>query len=119
MKAFNHNRLNMLLACGSPGSALAYHLAPSLRKIGMVRRNMNAATPAAGFAPVGSAPLGVETVAQAPVGVLGWIARLFDKLEQRAWEAEMRDREAYLSKAANVYDLESRMRHIETNRFGL
>ena len=47
----------------------------------------------------------------------GWIGRLFDRIEAWAWERELRQREAYLAQAHDLYDLERRMRQLDGDDF--
>ncbi|MFO1319372.1 MAG: hypothetical protein U1F52_07140 [Burkholderiales bacterium] len=88
----NHDdRLAMLFACGSPGSAAAYHQLAPEASTGM--------------------PANKETLAS-------WFARLLRPFRESAWERELRDREAFLSRAQNVLDVEARMRTLEDAALG-
>src|SRR4249920_3841067 len=93
--------LGMLMACGSPGSALAYHLGLTVFEPGMVRRNTTPEILAEGVdpAPPVSEATKTKTKRDAPSApsVRGWLGRLFDRLEAWSWEREMREREAYLA----------------------
>jgi hypothetical protein len=111
----------MLMACGSLGSALAYDLGLTVFEPGMVRRNTTSDTPAdsGDLAPVQSETNKTEAksdASRAP-SVRGWLGRLFDRLEAWSWEREMREREAYLARAQDLYDLEARMRHLDGDEF--
>ena len=99
------SRLTMLLACGSPGSAAAYHDIPGHEGAGLVQRDIPQAT-----APGPAAPAGFSFTA--------WIGRLIRPLRESAWEQELRDREAYLSRSQNVFDVEVRMRALEDAALG-
>jgi hypothetical protein len=92
-----NERFGMLMACASPGSALAYHLGKDVVKAGLVQRRTGQAN-------------GSTMTAKAPGG---WMRRAFDRLEQWSWERQLRAEEAYLSQATDLCDLESRMRRIE------
>jgi hypothetical protein len=118
MNILRNNTLNMLLACGSPGSALAYHLKPALVQPGLMHRNMAGETQANGVAEAAAVVAPADTSAAiAPFSVWGWIMGVFDYLERRSWEHEMRERETYLAGAQNVFDLENRMRELESGRY--
>jgi hypothetical protein len=111
----------MLMACGSPGSALAYHLGQTVFDPEMVRCDTRSDDPArqGDQAPVQSGSNKTETqsdASQAP-SVRGWLGRLFDRLEAWSWERDMREREAYLARAQDLYDLEARMRHLDGDEF--
>jgi len=101
--------LGMLMACGSPGSALAYHLGLTTFEPGMVRRNITTEPSTAPADRAGDASRVPPTT--------GWFGRLFDRLEAWAWEREMREREAFLAQAQDLYDLEARMRHLDGDEF--
>ena len=101
--------LGMLMASGSPGSALAYQLGQAKFESGMVRRNTVPETP------VVPANQGKDASPAPPAR--GWLGRLFDRLEAWSWEREMREREAYLAKSQDIYDLEARMRYLDGDAF--
>jgi hypothetical protein len=116
-KTIWNDRLSMLAACGSPGSALAYHLGLAFSESQMSRRNMDAQS---GSDP--SEPALAPGVAGTPADKAGessgrshgrWLARVFHRL--RAWprDLEMREREAYLAQSQNLSDLEARMRRLD------
>jgi hypothetical protein len=87
-----NQKLGMLMACASPGSALAFHLGVTSNETDLMRRTQ-AADGGAG-------------------GLFARLERWFDKLEQQ-------ERERYLAQAQTVADLEARMRNIDTGRFWL
>ena len=94
-KSVFNERFGMLMACASPGSAVAYHLGQAGKKAGLVQRENSVdgkvATPAA-----------------------GWLRRAMDRLEQWSWERQIRSQEAYLSQATDLCDLESRIRTLDS-----
>lgn len=119
MNILRNNTLNMLLACGSPGSALAYHLKPGLVQPGLMHRNITGEDVRNALVEGAAAVVApAETVeSAAPFSVWGWITGVFDYLERRSWEHDMREREAYLAKSQNAFDLENRMRDLESGRY--
>ena len=94
-----NERFGMLMACASPGSAMAYHLGAGAAKPDLVRRGSN-----------GEAR---QTTASKPRSVTHWLQRAFDRLEQWSWERQMRSQEAYLSQATDLCDLEARIRQLD------
>ena len=103
--------LGMLMASGSPGSALAYQLGQAEFESSMLRRSTpSPSTKAAEKTRTnrGAAPA---------LPARGWIGRLFDRIEAWAWERELRQREAYLAQAQDLYDLERRMRQLDGDDF--
>jgi hypothetical protein len=101
-KTIWNERFGMLMASGSPGSALAYQLGNSHSGPDMMRRNTTTV----------KAPEAVET-GKAPARTFGaWIRNLFDRFETWSYTREMREIEAYLAQAQNHADLEARMRHL-------
>jgi hypothetical protein len=80
----------MLMACGSPGSALAYHLAQTMLEPRMVRRNMIPETLAerGDRAPgaSGATKMKAKSDASRATSVRGLLGRLFDRLEAWSWE---------------------------------
>jgi len=117
-KTLWNQQLGMLAACGSPGSALAYHLGLSIFEAELPRRNR--ATEDTSPAVPEAAPR--NAVEQAPVKAeshiaptRNWFARAFHRLENWSWEREVREREAYLSRSQDLSDLEARMRLIDGN----
>jgi len=102
--------LGMLMASGSPGSALAYQLGQAEFDSGMMHRNTGVRD--------ASADKTKANRAAAPLPPpRGWIGRLFDHIEAWAWERELRQREAYLAQAQDLYDLERRMRQLDGDDF--
>jgi hypothetical protein len=104
-KALRNQKLSMLMACASPGSALAFHLGLVSNEARLVRRTQGHQDAASGPAAQGSA--------------LGWLTGVFARLEQWAEERDRRERERYLAQAQTVADLEARMRELDTGRFWL
>jgi hypothetical protein len=94
-----NERFGMLMACASPGSALAYHLGTDATRPALVQR--------------GIADDLVETTGSKPRSVTNWLQRAFDRLEQWSWERQMKSQEAYLSQATDLCDLEARIRHLD------
>ena len=94
-----NERFGMLMACASPGSALAYHLGKTVSEPGLVQRSSETAT-------------AVERTSKPRTGT-AWLLGLFDRLEQWSWERQMRAQEAYLSNATDLCDLEARMRQLD------
>jgi hypothetical protein len=100
-----NQKLSMLMACASPGSALAFHLGLASNGAELVRRTQ--ADQDAGSQPA------------AHRSVLGWLTGPFARLEQWADRRDQRERERYLAQAQTVADLEARMRELDTGRFWL
>jgi hypothetical protein len=101
-KTIWNQRFGMLMASGSPGSALAYQLGDALSGPSMMRRNITT---------VGAT--GTKEQGKAPARPTGsWLGRLFERFEAWSYTREMREIEAYLAQAQNHADLESRMRHL-------
>src|SRR5689334_21861514 len=94
-----NERFGMLMACASPGSALAYHLGTDTTKPALVRR--------------GKADYAIQTAVSTPRSGTNWLQRAFDRLEQWSWERQMKSQEAYLSQATDLCDLEARIRHLD------
>jgi hypothetical protein len=102
IKTIWNERFGMLMASGSPGSALAYQLGNSLSGADMMRRNTTTVQSRDGTEP-----------AKAPARRFGaWLRRLFDRFEAWTYSREMREVEAYLAQAQDHADLEARMRHL-------
>ena len=102
IKTIWNERFGMLMASGSPGSALAYQLGSSVSAPDMMRRNTTTV----------KSPEPVDP-AKAPARSLGgWLRSLFDRFEAWTYAREMREIEAYLAQAQNHADLEARMRHL-------
>lgn len=101
-KTIWNERFGMLMASGSPGSALAYQAGSTPSGAAMMRRSTE----------TGTSVDGTEGAA-APVRKAGsWLSRLFQRLEAWSYTREMREIEAYLAQAQNHADLEARMRHL-------
>ena len=94
-----NERFGMLMACASPGSALAYHLGTDATKPVLVQR--------------GTAIDGIQTSESKPRSGINWLQRAFDRLEQWSWERQMKAQEAYLSQATDLCDLEARIRQLD------
>jgi hypothetical protein len=94
-----NERFGMLMACASPGSAMAYHLGTAKSKPELVQRTRAESTDESGASttPAGS----------------GWLRRAFDRLEQWSWERQLKAQEAYLSEATDLCDLEARIRQLD------
>lgn len=101
VKTIWNERFGMLMASGSPGSALAYQAGSAASEPVLPRRNM-----ATGGGPEG---------APAARGRGAWLRRLIERLEAWSYSREMREVEAYLAQAQNHADLEARMRHLHDN----
>jgi hypothetical protein len=108
-KTLWNQQLGMLAACGSPGSALAYHLGQSIFEAELPRRNTATGIPAV------QEPAVVPSVAPTRKPARNWFARALHRLENWSWEREVKDREAYLSRSQDLSDLEARMRRIDGN----
>jgi Protein of unknown function (DUF3563) len=114
-------RMGMLMACGSPGSALAYHLGQTTFGPMMVQRGKTLEsslaqperTPASDT--TASQESGVDTAAGR--SLKGWLARAWRRLEIWSWQRQMREREAYLAQATDLVDLEARMRDLDGDAF--
>ena len=107
-------RLGMLMACGSPGSALAYHLGQTAFGSMMVRRNTATQT--------GGDPIRVEAPdTELHNGLIARVRKWFEeasiRLETWAWQRQMRQHEAYLAQATDLADLEARMRRLDGDPF--
>lgn len=96
-KSVFNERFGMLMACASPGSAVAYHLGEAGNKAGFVQRESTVDGKVAAVAPRA-----------------GWLRRAMDRLEQWSWERQIRSQEAYLSQATDLCDLESRIRTLDS-----
>ena len=103
--------LGMLMASGSPGSALAYQLGQAEFEPGIVRRNTASSDSEAADKTKANRSASPASPARS------WMGRLFDRIEAWAWERELRQREAYLAQAQDLYDLERRMRQLDGDDF--
>ncbi len=114
-------RMGMLMACGSPGSALAYHLGQTTFEPMMVQRSK---VPEDGLVKAGGPPASGSTAglqsstdtARGP-SLKGWFSRMWQRLEAWSWQRQVREREAYLAQATDLVDLEARMRHLDGDAF--
>jgi hypothetical protein len=97
--------LSVLVSAASPGSALAHQLGLTTFGSMLLRRTSEPLRAATG----GAAE--VRRLEAPPKG--GWLARLFEGLENWAWDRQQREREAYLAQSADLYDLEYRMRQLD------
>jgi hypothetical protein len=104
-KALWNQKLSMLMACASPGSALAFHLGLASNEANLVQRT----------------PRRQDAVSEpaAHRSAISWLTGVFARLEQWADKREQRERERYLAQAQSVADLEARMRELDTGRFWL
>ena len=105
LKSLPNQPLSLLVSAASPGSALAHQLGVSTFGSMLLHRTSE---------PLRSATAGVaeaQRLDAPPTG--GWLARLFDRLENWAWDRQQREREAYLARSADLYDLEYRMRRLD------
>ena len=120
-RTLRNERFGMLMACGSPGSALAYHLGQSASEVNLLQRTSPPGTPSEGSrrAPAQISPSPAVATASAWHGLslFALIGHLFDRLDEWSWQRDKREEEAYLSHAQNLYDLEGRMRHLENDGF--
>ncbi len=91
-----------LMACGSPGSALALHESTLPSKAELLQ-----SSEATGVAIAG------EPTATAQPGSWAWLGRLLGPLFESSWDREIREREGFLARAQNAADLESRMRAVD------
>src|SRR5882672_3055180 len=114
-------RMGMLMACGSPGSALAYHLGQTTFGSMMVQRSK---TPESSLAQPEPMPVSGTTASQEPGAdtatgrsLKGWVARAWRRLETWSLQRQIREREAYLAQATDLVDLEARMRDLDGDAF--
>jgi hypothetical protein len=114
-------RMGMLMACGSPGSALAYHLGQTTFEPMMVQRGKGSKGEPGqkDQAPGSGAAMGRETGAEAARerSLRGWFTRIWRRLEIWSWQRQMREREAYLAQSKDLVDLEARMRDLDGDAF--
>lgn len=97
-------RLAMLLACGSPGSAAAYHGLTPRFEANLMQRN----EPEAGQIPGPAADSGPKSSV-----LRAWFNRLTRPFGESIWQRELRARETYLADAQNPADVEVRLRALE------
>ena len=114
-------RMGMLMACGSPGSALAYHLGQTTFQPMMVQRGMLPETGPgqSDRSPASGSTAGRESAADTAGGPLpkNWFSRAWRRLEAWSWQRQLREREAYLAQAKDLVDLEARMRDLDGDAF--
>jgi hypothetical protein len=112
-----NDRLAMLAACGSPGSALAYHLGLAYSESDLARRNIES-QPGPDPSPALLAP-DLAGSRRNNAGKAsgrshqGWLARVLSRLHAWPRDVEMREREAYLAQSQNLSDLQARMRRLD------
>ena len=114
-------RMGMLMACGSPGSALAYHLGQTTFEPMMVQRGKSPESNAANTdgLPVLDATAGRDSGVDGDDGSprKGWFSRAWHRLETWSWRRQMREREAYLAQSRDLVDLEARIRNVDGDAF--
>jgi hypothetical protein len=114
-------RMGMLMACGSPGSALAYHLGQTTFEPLMVRRGKRPENAAAeADRPLTSDATASRESGPEAVGVTprkSWLSRAWHRLETWSWRRQVREREAYLAQSKDLVDLEARMRDLDGDAF--
>jgi len=112
-------RLGMLMACGSPGSALAYHLGQTTFEPQMVRRSTAPADRLEQTVqtPASNAATSVEPETAGMRSVADWLTRAWSRLETWSWQRQQRAQEAYLAQAKDLVDLEARMRDLDGDSF--
>jgi hypothetical protein len=107
LKSLSNQPLSVLISAASPGSALAHQLGVATFGPMLLRRGSEPLkAPTAGIA-------AARRLAAPPAG--GWLARLFERLENWAWDRQQREREAFLAQSADLYDLEYRMRQLDSD----
>jgi hypothetical protein len=105
-KTLGGSKLSLLMACASPGSALAYHLGLASNKTGLMQRTTSAS--------------GLAEPAAMPGGSSGsWLGALLTRLARWYAERERRELDRYLAQAQDVSDLEARMRDLQSGRYWL
>ena len=112
-KTLGGSKLPLLMACASPGSALAYHLGLTTNQTELMRRS----TRADGRAIDQDAAAGAGAT-PAP-RVVSWVTGLFAAVGRWYAERERQEEERYLAQAQNVADLETRMRDLQSGRYWL
>lgn len=114
-------RLGMLMACGSPGSALAYHLGQTTFGSTMVQRSTARETGPAQPDRLPALGTTASTESRADTrgarSKAGWLTRAWRRLEVWSWQRQVREREAYLAQAKDLVDLEARMRDLDGDGF--
>ena len=114
-------RMGMLMASGSPGSALAYHLGQTTFEPMMVQRGKR---PESNAAEADGVPASDATASRGPGADAdggpprkGWLSRAWRRLETWSWQRQVREREAYLAQSKDLVDLEARMRDLDGDAF--
>jgi Protein of unknown function (DUF3563) len=114
-------RMGMLMACGSPGSALAYHLGQTGSEPMMVHRSTaserSADQPTQGSGTSAATSADAETDTAGVPPMKGWLARAWLRFETWSWQRQLREREAYLAQAKDLAELEARMRDLDDDAF--
>ena len=111
LKTLSNQRLTLLEAAASPGSALTNRLGKVTFGVDLLRRTKEEQAEHAIVRP-GSGNR--STLTAPPVRPpQGWLARLFDRLEDWSWERQLQVRERYLAESHDLYDLEYRMRQLD------
>lgn len=105
-------RFGMLLASGSPGSALAYQLGCAVARADISHRNKEGLTVTQIGAPSATHPAPAGELRDWTTSNGGWLRQFFHRLKAWYAAAGMRETEAYLGQAQNVADLEHRMRRL-------
>lgn len=111
LKTLSNQSLSLLVSAASPGSALAHQLGVATFEPMLLRRGKEepSATPEMA---------GATTALASPARVRApsadaWLTRLFDRLENWAWDRQQQEREAYLAQSHDLHDLEYRMRQLD------
>src|SRR5512139_2320848 len=100
------SKFTLLMACASPGSALAYHLGLASNQAGLMRRTTIADSQATHQ---GTGPGVSGTPTQR---VVSWLTGLPAAVARWYAARERQELERYLAQAQNVSDLEARMRDL-------
>jgi len=105
LKSLSNQPLSLLVSAASPGSALAHQLGVATFGSTLLRRTSEPASTSTAGVP------GARRLEAPATG--GWLARLFERLENWAWDRQQREREAYLAQSADLHDLEYRIRQLD------
>jgi hypothetical protein len=109
-KTLWNERFGMLMASGSPGSALAYELGNSVAEPILTHSSdAEGPHPWTPSDPVPSARIRFWR------GLKAWLRDTIDRFGESSWNREMRQIEAYLGQAQDTADLEHRMRRLHDN----
>lgn len=103
-KTIWNERFGMLMASGSPGSALAYELGSSVSEPILTQSKIGSGTPRE---PTPSAGARLWRALKA------WLRDTADRFAESSWNREMRRIEGYLAQAQDAADLEQRMRLVQ------